>query len=485
MNARLLGGDHDLGASVWWRRASETRAGRCTWAKWILSAAVLSFCPATLPIALGAAWHLVWDRKGRGDRVIHAVVPVLCYALAALVAALTITLFTCMHFLKWGPGVDLPFDLIDNEGMSDALFAWTAVASAGCLLVALFGAYIELRAFRSPGPLYPALTETALLTRKQMAQIDALFSSAHRISDQMNGAVAANGPANGHIAPLASGREPSRFDSDLSKMLMGSPTDAARGLSQYLCVSDQHLHEGMALGTAAIKREVEEIGDVKLTDALYAYALWTTQPHKFAELLADPRAVAANLLEPHIVAIRLYTCADAFSHFNAPMRNLERLQKRLPHPLPVTLSFLKEGVARLRAVHAATDLTAKFAEAQVLYRGLHSVQPGCAFLSARTGGTELAVTSSTSDFNVAASFLLPTDPLQRHSWTAGKKDALLMKFVVDGFMQYGAQIDWLSVNPAEHEVIYPPMCYLQPTGRYQAEERPGVRLVVMEVHPFI
>jgi hypothetical protein len=117
----------------------------------------------------------------------------------------------------------------------------------------------------------------------------------------------------------------------------------------------------------------------------------------------------------------------------------------------------------------------------VLYRGLHSVQPGCSFLSAKTGGTELAVTSATSDFNVAASFLLPTD----HSWTAGKKDALIMKFVIDGFMQFGAQIDWLSVNPAEHEVIYPPMCYLQPTGRYQAEDRPGVRLVVIEVHPFI
>jgi hypothetical protein len=151
-------------------------------------------------------------------------------------------------------------------------------------------------------------------------------------------------------------------------MRMGSPSSAARGLSQFLCVCDEALHEGMAQGAAAITREVEAVGDVKLTHALYTHALWTNAPHKLAALRADPRAVAANLLEAHIVAIRLYTCADAFAHFNAPMRDLARLEKRQPHPLPITLSFLKEGVARLRAVHATTDLTAKFAESQVLDR---------------------------------------------------------------------------------------------------------------------
>ena len=51
-------------------------------------------------------------------------------------------------------------------------------------------------------------------------------------------------------------------------------------------------------------------------------------------------------------------------------------------------------------------------------------------------------------------------------------------------VQFGAMIDFLSVNPSECEVLYPPLCFMQPTGRYQvAHSGPACRLTVVEVEP--
>jgi hypothetical protein len=46
-------------------------------------------------------------------------------------------------------------------------------------------------------------------------------------------------------------------------------------------------------------------------------------------------------------------------------------------------------------------------------------------------------------------------------------------------------VEWLSVNPAEHEVIFPPLLYLQPTGRFEVVHYDGAKLTVVEVVPFV
>ena len=72
----------------------------------------------------------------------------------------------------------------------------------------------------------------------------------------------------------------------------------------------------------------------------------------------------------------------------------------------------------------------------------------------RKGGTELAPMSTTTDLQVAAKY-------------ARSGTSLLFKITLDNFMQYGAELKWLSAFPNEEEVLYPPLTYLQPTGRVQ------------------
>ena len=68
-------------------------------------------------------------------------------------------------------------------------------------------------------------------------------------------------------------------------------------------------------------------------------------------------------------------------------------------------------------------------------------------------------------------------------------NSLLFKIVANDFMVMGAQVKWLSAFPAEAEVLYPPLTYLNPTGR--TEEIPVKRgsdelcFTVVEVKPRI
>ena len=73
----------------------------------------------------------------------------------------------------------------------------------------------------------------------------------------------------------------------------------------------------------------------------------------------------ARLSEGHILALRLYT-TSAFVSLNTPFRELERDARtgevtrpprlRRPHPLPVTLAFIHEGLKRIAVVTFARDL---------------------------------------------------------------------------------------------------------------------------------
>jgi len=63
--------------------------------------------------------------------------------------------------------------------------------------------------------------------------------------------------------------------------------------------------------------------------------------------------------------------------------------------------------------------------------------------------------------------------------------SLLLKLRTESFMQRGADLDFLSCFPGEHEVLFPPLTYLKPTGKSMqisfAEQ--GVAFRVVEVVP--
>lgn len=94
------------------------------------------------------------------------------------------------------------------------------------------------------------------------------------------------------------------------------------------------------------------------------------------------------------------------------------------------------------------------------------------FMTDLRGGTEVAPMSTTTKLHVAAKY--------------GVSDnSLLFKIKVSNFLQHGADLQWLSAFPDEAEVCYPPLTYLQPTGREQVVSVRGKRFKVCEVVPHI
>jgi len=163
-------------------------------------------------------------------------------------------------------------------------------------------------------------------------------------------------------------------------------------------------------------------------------------------------AKKAHLSRAHVLALRLYT-TTCFRSLNNPMRGLDwagnpsELSDENPHPFPVTMDLLADGIKRLRA-----NETENAEETIVLWRGLRNVALPAEFL--QHGGSEKAPMSTTRDLSVAVQY-------------SASGCAVLLKLVVEGFHQLGADLAFLSAFPGEKEVLYPPLTHLRPTGRSQ------------------
>ena len=60
--------------------------------------------------------------------------------------------------------------------------------------------------------------------------------------------------------------------------------------------------------------------------------------------------------------------------------------------------------------------------------------------------------------------------------------SLLLKLRTESFMQRGADLDFLSCFPGEHEVLFPPLTYLKPTKRREVLKLgEGATCTVVEV----
>ena len=84
----------------------------------------------------------------------------------------------------------------------------------------------------------------------------------------------------------------------------------------------------------------------------------------------------------------------------------------------------------------------------------------------------LAPCSTTTDIAVAAQY-------------SASAESLLFKFRIATFMQFGAELQWLSAFPAEAEVLFPPLTYLQPTGRVERTSVGTANFTVVEVEPHL
>ena len=108
--------------------------------------------------------------------------------------------------------------------------------------------------------------------------------------------------------------------------------------------------------------------------------------------------------------------------------------------------------------------------ASVAWRGLRGLRVTGSFLE--KGGTELAPMSTTTDIRVAARYALSSD-------------SVLLRLKIDSVLARGADLRWLSAFPDEAEVLYPPLTFLEPTGRTQRLRTHGFNFHVIEVKPQI
>jgi hypothetical protein len=64
-------------------------------------------------------------------------------------------------------------------------------------------------------------------------------------------------------------------------------------------------------------------------------------------------------------------------------------------------------------------------------------------------------------------------------------ESLIFRIVTKNKLQRGAELQWLSAFPAEKEILFPPLTYLQPTGRTQVIEVGKCIFTIVEVSPTI
>ena len=186
-----------------------------------------------------------------------------------------------------------------------------------------------------------------------------------------------------------------------------------------------------------------------------------------------PESKAARLTIGMVLALRLYTTA-CYTSLNNPLRGLDAdfkprtLSAEQPHPLPVTVHLLTEGVKQLRAVEGAS--ASGGTEHVTLWRGLRSVGMAEEFLD--KGGSEKAPMSTTRELAVAVRY-------------SKSSCSVLLKLETANFRERGADLTFLSAFPGEREVLYPPLTHLAPsrTQRVEVGGPGGVVFTVVEVRP--
>jgi len=175
------------------------------------------------------------------------------------------------------------------------------------------------------------------------------------------------------------------------------------------------------------------------------------------------QAVETKLTRAHLLALRFYT-SNSFTAINLALRDSDR---EIQHPLAAITMNVQGGIKQLRGL----DADGESATAEIsLWRGFTDMQVSEGFKV--KGGSEYAPMSTTTDPEVAIGYAV------RKGMTNG---SLLMKLKTCNNLQRGAELTWLSLFPGEAETLFPPLTFLQPTGKEQTMEHKGIKLTILEV----
>ena len=184
---------------------------------------------------------------------------------------------------------------------------------------------------------------------------------------------------------------------------------------------------------------------------------------RLSDFVSHRHSKWSGLSEAHVLALRLYTSA-AYKSLNGPLR--QSRDSAAPHPFPVMVSLIAEGLKRLRSVAADRRRGCAHSQDSLAWHG--DLRVDDAFAS--EGGTEMAPLSATSEFRVAIRYALSS-----HS--------LLFKMVTKSFMDRGVDLSYLSCFPEESEHLFAPLTYLRPTGNSQLTDMGASTILIVEVEP--
>ena len=322
-----------------------------------------------------------------------------------------------------------------------------------------------------------SLMSTRHRTLVDAEQVRSIYADVVASSSAVGGAPSPHGSHRASVTSSCSGAD-MRYMVEANWLITGRPQDAARGINFYLKASDADLHEKMIHGVASIRREFADHGTEEDKECLHyilneragssakEFSNGLRDEGRNGETLADfvshPSSQNSGLTEAHVLALRLYTSA-AYNSINQPLRDLER---KKPHPFPVTVHLIAEGLKRLRTVAADHENAHK---AEDLWRGMRNLRVTDTFST--DGGTELAPLSTTTDMVVALRYAI-------------SPESLLFKVVTSSFMERGVNLEYLSCFPGEAEHLFPPLTYLRPTGNTQVIEcGTECSVTVVEVTP--
>ena len=173
-------------------------------------------------------------------------------------------------------------------------------------------------------------------------------------------------------------------------------------------------------------------------------------------------AVDTQLTRAMVAALRFYT-SHSFTAVNQALRDSDR---QTQHPLSAITWNIQEGIKKMRSLNSKN---AGAVSEDILWRGFTDTEVTKIFKE--QGGAEYAPMSTTKKPDVAVGYAIRKGV---------ENGALLMRFKTSNNLQRGAELTWLSVFPGEAETLYPPLTFMQPTGREQVIEYDGIKLTVVE-----
>jgi hypothetical protein len=269
----------------------------------------------------------------------------------------------------------------------------------------------------------------------------------------------------------------------------GQSVYAALGLPTRMCV-DSHFISGSSGAEGGIRQEIETLAkslspseakeimdwlcyimDGQCSEKEYDNGIRDKgrAGMRLSDFFDHPISKEAHLVQLEVLAMRIYS-SHIFPFMNNPLRDDKRYDRREACPLPLTTLYAADGIRKLRAIYSKPMQRTRYP--LTLWRGMRNRKVTESFLC--EGGTEMAFMSTTTDLEVAVLYSL-------------SQQSLLFKIVASNFLSTGADLQWLSVFPGEAEIVYPPLTFLEPTGRTQevSEMRDGqlLHFTVIEVTP--